>query len=196
MTKYIDNNGKFNHGRWQRDQILNEVDYSTMRLKSNIDQKWDSTDTMMDDLRQYIGAAVAASGQEMGLDLAEALKLMMNFAKGEAMTAGRNEIKVNEGTKSYEPGDKWSEDFDYIGLLKFGASAAPLTYDNIGLFNDVYESFQDVNYHREGADLGNAIEWFEDTGPGEPRVEDFMARFRKKCTETLKVMGVKWTPRR
>ena len=89
MTKYIDNNGKFNHGRWQRDQILNEVDYSTMRLKSNIDQKWDSTDTMMDDLRQYIGAAVAASGQEMGLDLAEALKLMMNFAKGEAITAGR-----------------------------------------------------------------------------------------------------------
>jgi len=193
---YIDNNGKFNHGKWMRDQLLNEVDYSTMRLKSNIDQKWDSTDTMMDDLRQYIGAAVAASGKEMGLDLAEALKLMMNFAKGEAITAGRNENKITEGTKSYEPGDMWSEDFDYIGMLKFGANASPLTYDNIGLYNDVYESFQDVNYHREGADIGNAIEWFEDTGPGEPRVEDFMARFKKKCASTLDVMGVKWTPGR
>ena len=68
---------------------MNEVDYSTMRLKSNIDQKWDSTDVMMDDLRQWIGSSIAASGPEMGLDLADALKLMMNFAKGEAQTARR-----------------------------------------------------------------------------------------------------------
>ena len=81
---YIDNNGKFNHGKWMRDQLLNEVDYSTMRLKSNIDQKWDSTDTMMDDLRQWIGASVAASGPDMGKELASALKLMMNFAEGES----------------------------------------------------------------------------------------------------------------
>ena len=62
---------------------LNEVDYSTMKLKSNIDQKWDSTD-MLDDMRQYIGSAVAASGPEMGKDLADALKLLMNFAEGES----------------------------------------------------------------------------------------------------------------
>jgi len=73
----------------QAKQGINEVDYSTMRLKSNIDQKWDSTDTMMDDLRQYIGASVAAGGPELGLDLADALKIMMNFAKGEAQTAQR-----------------------------------------------------------------------------------------------------------
>jgi len=70
-------------------QQVNEVDYSTMRLKSNIDQKWDSTDTMMDDMRQWIGASVQASGAEMGKDLADALKLMMNFAEGESKTAGR-----------------------------------------------------------------------------------------------------------
>jgi len=63
---------------------VNEVDYSTMKLKSNIDQTWDSTDVMMDDLRQWIGASVAASGPEMGKDLADALKLMMNFAEGES----------------------------------------------------------------------------------------------------------------
>ena len=70
-------------------KAINEVDYSTMKLKSNIDQTWDSTDVMMDDLRQYIGASVAAGGPELGLDLADALKLMMNFAKGEAQTAQR-----------------------------------------------------------------------------------------------------------
>ena len=63
---------------------VNEADYSTMILKSNIDQTWDSTDVMMDDLRQWIGASVAASGPEMGKDLADALKLMMNFAEGES----------------------------------------------------------------------------------------------------------------
>ncbi len=65
-------------------QQVNEVDYSTMRLKSNIDQKWDSTDTMIDDMRQYIGSAVAAGGPELGKDLADALKLLMNFAEGES----------------------------------------------------------------------------------------------------------------
>ena len=84
MTNYIDNNGKFNHGKWQREQLLTEVDYSTMRLKSNIDQKWDSTDTMIDDMRQYIGSSIAASGPELGKDLADALKLLMNFAEGES----------------------------------------------------------------------------------------------------------------
>jgi len=63
---------------------VNEVDYSTMKLKSNIDQTWDGTDVMMDDLRQWIGASVAASGPEMDKDLADALKLMMNFAEGES----------------------------------------------------------------------------------------------------------------
>jgi len=63
---------------------VNEVDYSTMRLKSNIDQKWDSTDTMMDDLRQWIGSSVQAGGRELGKELADAFKLMMNFAEGES----------------------------------------------------------------------------------------------------------------
>ncbi len=68
----------------KKHNAVNEVDYSTMRLKSNIDQKWDSTDTMMDDMRQWIGASVAASGPDMGKELASALKLMMNFAEGES----------------------------------------------------------------------------------------------------------------
>jgi len=68
-------------------KALNEVDYSTMRLKSNIDQKWDDTNVMMDDLRQYIGAAVAAGGPELGMDIADALKIMTNFALGEVKTA-------------------------------------------------------------------------------------------------------------
>ena len=71
-------------------------------------------------------------------------------------------------------------------MLEWGANAPDITFDNIGTMHAASESFTDVNYHREGADLGNAIEWFEDTGPGEPRVEEFMEMFRKACAKTLK----------
>jgi len=112
--------------------------------------------------------------------------------------------------KGFMPGDMWREDFDYIGMLKYGAQAhfeglgdisepnvVPMDIEEL---NALYESFTDVNYHREAQDLGNAIDWIEDQGEDANRtqemVEGFMERFRKKCTETLKVMGIKWTPGR
>ena len=99
----------------------------------------------------------------------------------------RHDESMNEagGTGVFEPGDKYTNDFDYVGMLEWGANAPEITFDNIGTMHAASESFTDVNYHREGADLGNAIEWFEDTGPGEPRVEDFMKRFRAACAKTL-----------
>ena len=62
---YIDKNGKFNHGKWLREQRLNEapviqrgkVDYSTINLKSNIDIKWRSFEDMEDDLKQWLEVA-------------------------------------------------------------------------------------------------------------------------------------------
>ena len=51
------------------------VDYSTMDLRSNIDQKWTSTQDMDFDLRQWAGATLSASGpglaREIGLKLKE-----------------------------------------------------------------------------------------------------------------------------
>ena len=76
---------------------VNEVDYSTIRLKSNIDQKWDDTDVMMDDLRQWIGASVAASGPDIAKDIADALKLMMNFAEGESRKS-QQDWSYNDGS--------------------------------------------------------------------------------------------------
>ena len=55
---------------------LNEVDYSTMKLKSNIDQKWSSVEDMRSDLVQWIQASVAASGTEMLEDIEEEYDLI------------------------------------------------------------------------------------------------------------------------
>ena len=72
-------------------------------------------------------------------------------------------------------------------MLKVGAQA---TYD-MGLENlqKLYDSFEDVNYHKENQDLGNAIEWMEDPGRDANRaqemVEEFLENFREACMETL-----------
>jgi len=116
MTKYIDKDGRFNHGKWLREQYVTEAD----------------------------------------------------------------------GTGIFTPGDMYTNDFDYVGMLEWGANAPDITFDNLGTMEDAHESFTDVNYHREGADLGNAIEWATDDGPDEPRVLDFMKRFRAACMKMLK----------
>ena len=82
----------------------------------------------------------------------------------------------------------WSDDFDYVGMLKAGSEA---TYE-MGLENlqKLFDSFEDVNYHSEAQDLGNAIEWMEDPGQDANRaqemVEDFLENFREACLATLK----------
>ena len=90
--------------------------------------------------------------------------------------------------EAYQPGDMWSDDFDYVGMLKAGSQA---TYeDGLEYLQKLYDSFEDVNYHRENKFLGYAIEEMEN--PGEDvnrameRIEDDLEDFNKACLETLK----------
>jgi hypothetical protein len=107
--------------------------------------------------------------------------------------------KLNEAevkTKTYELGDMWSNDFDYVGMLKVGAQA---TYE-MGLENlqKLYDSFEDVNYHSENKFLGYAIDEIENPGQDANQamenIEDYLEDFRNACLKTLKDMGVKWNP--
>tara|TARA_R110000744_G_scaffold103912_3_gene199090 strand:- start:1331 stop:1597 length:267 start_codon:yes stop_codon:yes gene_type:complete len=81
MSKYVNKNGKFNHGKWLREKSLQgSLDEG---IKSNIMQKWDTTDTMVNDLRQFVQEATDAGGPDLVRDIADALKLMTNYALGE-----------------------------------------------------------------------------------------------------------------
>ena len=125
MSRYINENGTFNHGKWQRDQI----------------------------------------------------------AEARPMASG----PMVDGIE-FTPGDMWSEDFDYVGMLKWGASASAETMD-LETLKAGYESFTDVNYHTEAQDLGNAIDWLEDnpvTDDDHSRIEDFMSNFNEASAKTLK----------
>ena len=53
--------------------------------------------------------------------------------------------------KSYSFGDKWSDDFDYDGMLKSGLKLSLKT--PIKKMEDLLKSFTDVNYHSEGGHL-------------------------------------------
>jgi hypothetical protein len=94
---------------------------------------------------------------------------------------------LKEGTKAYELGDTWSNDFDYVGMLKVGSQA---TYE-MGLENlqKLYNSFEDVNYHSENKFLGFAIEELENPGQDANQAMENIERdledFRKACLATL-----------
>ncbi len=85
-------------------------------VMSNIMQYWDRTDTMINDLREFILAAKDAGGEDLVREIADALKLMTNYALGEyKKLTSLNDIKetikqmksINE--KSY-PFDKCIDD--------------------------------------------------------------------------------------
>ena len=90
--------------------------------------------------------------------------------------------------EAYQPGDMWSNDFDYIGMLKAGSQAS--YEDGLEYLQKLYDSFEDVNYHSENKHLGFAIEEMENPGQdvnqAMENIEDYLEDFNKACLETLK----------
>ena len=96
-------------------------------------------------------------------------KVDYNDGKGPEEMAAMNidpkSIKISESAevneaKKFKPGDKWSNDFDYDGMLKFALKTSIKT--PIRTLNKLFDSATDVNYHTPFANLGIAIDWIED----------------------------------
>ena len=90
--------------------------------------------------------------------------------------------------EAYKPGDMWSNDFDYVGMLKAGSQA---TYEmGLEYLQKLYDSFEDVNYHSENKFLGYAIDEMENPGQDPNQAQENIERdledFRNACLETLK----------
>lgn len=58
-------------------------DHSKHFMTSNIEKAWGTTDIMINDLRQFILQAKDAGGSDLIREIADALKLMTNYAMGE-----------------------------------------------------------------------------------------------------------------
>ena len=206
MSKYS-NNGGFDSSRWIRDfknKMINEGPENdpalkALRIKSKGElmpklSKWWEYDP--DDVMRFVywgkGQMPPHDEKVRSKEWANIVKQL--HVKYPIPADAKGMVDPPEGfigeatAKKYELGDMWSNDFDYVGMLKTGSEA---TYE-MGLENlqKLFDSFEDVNYHTEAQDLGNAIEWMEDPGQDANRaqemVEEFLENFREACMKTLK----------
>jgi len=79
MNEYVNKNGTFNHGKWLREKSSNnEINEG---IKSNIMQKWDTTQVIEKDLVEFINSAQDASGAELTSKIYIALKNATEHAR-------------------------------------------------------------------------------------------------------------------
>jgi hypothetical protein len=173
---------KFNHGKWIKayKESLLEKD-SKVTLKDLLHTtKVDGKKADKVDVKLGAENDLAIEKDKKGEDV---------WAKG-----------LTENTKPYELGDMWSNDFDYVGMLKMGAQTTYELYEANGIeaLEDLYSSFEDVNYHSENKFLGYAIDEIENPGQdanqAQENIEEYLEDFRNACLKTLKGMGIKWNP--
>ena len=105
--------------------------------------------------------------------------------------SGKNkdqQLDPNVNEKKYRIGDKWSEDFDYEGMLtKASKLSIPRKGPNEGglkVLQALYDSFEDVNYHSENQHLGTAIDAYKNGDNKEGAKH--LKMFKSAALETLK----------
>jgi len=174
---------KFNHGKWikaYKESLLEKDSKVTLKDLLHTD-KVDGKKADKVDIKIGAENDLAIEKDKKGEDV---------WAKG----------LTENTTKPYELGDMWSNDFDYVGMLKMGAQTTYELYEANGIeaLHDLYASFEDVNYHSENKFLGYAIDEIENPGqdPNQAmeNIERDLEDFRNACLKTLKDMGIKWNP--
>jgi len=89
--------------------------------------------------------------------------------------------------KEYQLGDTWSSDFDYDGMLQKGLEANANW--SIHDLQELYHSFEDVNYHREAGYLWAAIQELKSDNHNQPfQVEKDLEDFNNECAKTINEM--------
>ena len=93
----------------------------------------------------------------------------------------QNYGKADKIVKPFKPGDAWSDDFDYEGMLEAGLKVRLNT--PLATMEALYGSFEDVNYHSENKHLRAAIDAIAEEDKSEAL--DHLRNFRKAVKETL-----------
>ena len=110
-----------------------------------------------------------------------AAKNMEEKLSDEDMKAIEKYGREDKPVKAFKPGDLFSSDFDYEGMLEFGMKIRLNT--NLDTLQALYNSFEDVNYHSENSHLGLAIDAINDGDKSEAL--DHIRNFKKAIKQTL-----------
>ena len=116
-------------------------------------------------------------------------KDVKEFARGAVHVAQEfhdidRQTTVNENVKKYRLGDMYSNDFDYVGMLKAGLKAT--LGSSVQKLQKLYNSFEDVNYHSENQHLGGIINALK--AGNRDAAKDSLEKFRNAIKATLKDM--------
>ena len=87
--------------------------------------------------------------------------------------------------KTYQLGDHWSDDFDYAGMLKAALKIRLNT--PMKVMQQIYDSFEDVNYHRENRHLHAAMDALKNNNKEE--AAQHLKDHKKEIALTVKQMS-------
>jgi len=156
------------------DDVIDPADY--IEIAQNYLDGFDDTHTLSMDQLEELGR-----------------KIVKQLYKGDFKAAmarhGGTNVNEKDGSdaakgmkEAFKPGDMFSTDFDYAGMLKFA-----LTLDDntpVETLQALYDSFEDVNYHSENQYLGHAIDALESGDRGE--YKHMLNKFKQEVAKTAK----------
>ena len=85
----------------------------------------------------------------------------------------------------YKLGQRWKADFDYCGMLCQGTKVK--IDDGLKRLNKLFDSYEDVNYHKESEPLFEAIKHLEKGKKQKAKIK--MKEFNKLSKQDLKIIG-------
>jgi len=88
-----------------------------------------------------------------------------------------------ESIRKFKAGQKYSNDFDYTGMLKAGARVKDDA--KVSNLTKLFNSFEDVNYHTESVPLWEAIKLLESNEDNRNEAILKLAEFRELCKNEL-----------
>ena len=149
------------------DDVIDPADYGS--IGKGYLKGFNKPHSLSDDQLETLGRKIVDSLYKGDFDAAKAKhvgEVMCVNRKGEKQpeTDGSDAAKYKRMAKgmkeAFKPGDMFSADFDYAGMLKFALTLDAGTPKEV--LQALYDSFEDVNYHSENQYLGQAIEALED----------------------------------
>ena len=114
-------------------------------------------------------------------DIPETIEVKQEAMSDQQMKDIEKYGQEDKVVKVFKPGDKFSADFDYEGMLEFGLKVRLNT--PINTLQALFDSFEDVNYHSEGSHLSYAIDAIKERDKVDAL--DHLRSFKKAIKNTL-----------
>jgi len=181
----------YNDGKGAEEMAAMNIDPRSIKISESVNENAKET------AKEIFDELLDVNGEEIAdMDKSECMTMlkMRGIKGGEAAMVCKELLKMTGSigeslteAKKFKPGDMWSSDFDYDGMLKYALKVNEKT--PIKMLNKLFDSATDVNYHTPFRNLGIAIDWIED---GDKKgAKDYIKNFHDDIKAEMKSQGIK-----